>query len=349
MIIKTKDELKVILKSIMIAAGADERNADLVAKSMVLSNLSGVDTHGTYHLPLYIDWIKKGELIPDGWPEIVKETEESALVKGNWTFGQVTARFAMNVAIGKAKKNNMSIVSSVEVTHTGRLGEYVEMAVKENMISFIFSGGFSEITPITVPFGGKNPVLSTNPFAMGFPGKDEYGMISDYATSATAGTKVMIARDAKKELQDGCMVDLDGKPTRDPKKFFTREAYFLPFGGHKGYAIMLANEFLGGIFSTSKSFAKKPRGGPFLGHSGFTIIVFKADLFGPYEKYLNGIEEMRRRIRKVPPAPGYKQVLIPGDLERRSRRERIKNGIPIPEYLWRSLKATARSVGLNEI
>ena len=60
-------------------------------------------------LPLYIDWIKKGELIPDAPPEIVKETGESALVRGNWTFGQVTARFAMNLAIARAQKNNMSI------------------------------------------------------------------------------------------------------------------------------------------------------------------------------------------------------------------------------------------------
>ena len=81
MIIKTKDELRAILKSIMTAAGADEKNAEQVAESMVLSNLSGVDTHGAYHLPLYIDWIKKGELIPDAQPEIVKETGESAPVR----------------------------------------------------------------------------------------------------------------------------------------------------------------------------------------------------------------------------------------------------------------------------
>ncbi|MBM3711999.1 MAG: Ldh family oxidoreductase, partial [Actinobacteria bacterium] len=169
MLIKTADELNKVIKKIIIKAGADNRNAELLSKSLVSSHLSGVDTHGIRFLPLYIEQIKSGELIPNAWPEIIKETKNTVLVKGNYTFGQVTAAFAMNLAIKKAVKFGISIVGGVQVTHTGRIGEYVEMATKRKMIAFIFTGGLSEETPVAVPYGGSKSVLHTNPFAIGFP------------------------------------------------------------------------------------------------------------------------------------------------------------------------------------
>ena len=35
----------------------------------------------------------------------------------------------------------------------------------------------------------------------------------------------------------------------------------MPFGGHKGYAIMLANEFLGRVFAGADAFSEEDRGG----------------------------------------------------------------------------------------
>lgn len=348
MIVKTADELSSIVKRIIMVAGADERNANRLAEALVSANLSGVNTHGVYKVLEYADSIKSGRLIPTAWPEVITETENSALVKGNWTFGQVTAKFAMEIAIEKAKKNNISIVSAVQVTHTGRLGEYAEMAAAEKMISFMFSGGYSEETPSAMPYGGVKRVLHTNPCAMGFPDGDEGPMIADFATTVVSGTKIDLARDRKEELPPGCIVDKEGRPTRSPLDFFEGGGH-VPFGGHKGYAIMLANEFLGGIFSRAKSFAKKGRGGPVLGHSGFTMVVFRSDLFSSFEEYTSSMDEMERRVRKVPPAPGFKEVLIPGDMEERIRRQRMKNGIPIAENVWKSLDNLAKSLGIERL
>lgn len=43
MIIKTADELHQIVRKILLAAGADERNANCVAEHLVSANLSGVE------------------------------------------------------------------------------------------------------------------------------------------------------------------------------------------------------------------------------------------------------------------------------------------------------------------
>ena len=111
---KSADELEQLVKEMLVAVEADEANAAVVAKHLVSANLSGVDTHGIWQLPGYIAAIQAGELVPAARPEIVRETSTSALVRGNWTFGQVVAKFAIEKAIAKAAKHDLSVVGLVE-------------------------------------------------------------------------------------------------------------------------------------------------------------------------------------------------------------------------------------------
>jgi uncharacterized oxidoreductase len=45
---------------------------------------------------------------------------------------------------------------------------------------------------------------------------------------------------------------------------------------------------------------------------------------------------------------GVDQVLIPGDPERKTRAERTRNGIPLPDDTWAAIVNTAREVGVSE-
>jgi LDH2 family malate/lactate/ureidoglycolate dehydrogenase len=347
MMIVTATELNGVIKKILMAAGADERNADRVAEALVSANLCGVDTHGVYHLPGYLAMIETGEIVPTAWPEILAESSTTALIGGNWTFGHVTAKYATEVAIKKALQENVAVVSMVQVNHIGRLGEYAEMATFTGMTSMIFVGSLSEKANAAVPYGGHTRLLHTNPIAMGFPGGDEPPMILDFSTTALSGVKVNNARENKERLRPGCIVDRAGNPTTDPVAFFEGGGH-LPFGGHKGYALMLAVEFLGRIFSTADTFAaERPREALFR-HSGATLVVFRSDLFQSLTEYRRRADEMERRIRAVPPAPGFKEVLVPGDPEVRARIVRKRDGIPIPDELWQKLTALATSLNLVE-
>lgn len=346
MVVKTRDELHRFAKELVMAAGTDERNANRLAEALVSSNLCGVDTHGIRHLPGYVRRIQMGELVPTAWPEIATENECSAVIKGNWTFGHVAAKYAIEVAIEKAQKNGIAIVAAVELHHVGRLGEYCEIAAEKGMISLIWAAGFSEKVPAAAPYGGRKRLLHTNPIAMGFPANEEIPMIIDFATTAISGVKIENARDKNQRLPPGCIIDKDGNPTTNPNAFFDGGAH-LPFGGHKGYALMLATEFLGRIFSGSDVYAKDPLGGAIFAHSGMTAIVFRADLFRPFSDYAQSVDEMERRTRAIPAAPNFEQVLIPGDLEARTRAIRERDGIPIPDDLWKKLNDVAVSLGLK--
>ena len=337
------EELHSLVQKILLAAGADDRNADRVAEALVLSNLSGVDTHGIFHLPRYVNEIREGIIVPTAWPEIIRETPSTALITGNWTFGHVVAKYAMEVAIQKASAQSVVIVSFVQSTHIGRLGEYSEMAASNGMIAIILASGYGEENPAAVPFGGREPILHTNPISIGIPGGKEPAMVSDFATTTIAGSKVRVAKIKGEQVPPGSLVDSEGKPTTDPSSWPT-EGGLLPFGEHKGYAIMLAAEFLGRVLSGSDAFAETHHGGPYMRHQGVTLIVLKSDLFQPLEEFLNRADELQSRMRAVPPATGFEEVLVPGDLENRARDVRKRDGIPVADEIWSSITDLAESL-----
>ncbi len=348
MVTKTPDALREFVTNILLAAGADQWNADGCAEHLVLSNLSGVDTHGIWPLPIYVEAIKAGELLPTQRPEVVRETETSALVRGNYTFGHVTARLATEVAIEKAKAQGVAVVSMVEAHHIGRLGHFVEMAAAERLIAMVWSGGFGEVEPAAVPYGGRERVLHTNPIAMGFPMGNEPTMMFDFATTKLSGVKILNAHRRNQPLSPGAVVDKHGNPTTNASDFFDGGGAVL-FGEHKGYGLAMAGEYLGRILAGADDFADERRGGATMRHQGVTIIVLKPDLFQPFESYAARADEMVQRVRAIPPAPGFDEVLAPGDMESRTREIRRRDGIPIEDDTWESIVTVAKSLGVEPI
>ena len=346
--VKTAAVLIDWVQQILQAAGADERNAQAVAEHLVDANLCGVDTHGIQHVPGYLNNIRAAEILPTLWPEILKETPASALVSGNWTFGHTAARFAMQLANAKALDQGAAVVSVVEVNHIGRLGYYSEMAAAQGLIGMIWAGGFGVGSPAAAPYGGRERVLHTNPLSMAFPAGDEPAPMFDFATTAVAGMKVINAQQRHSALPPGCIIDRDGNPSTNPQDFYDGGAY-VPFGGHKGYALMVAVEFLGRLFSGSDAYAQAPRGGPSFGYQGVTMMAFRADLFQPMPQFKQGVDQLVRRLHATPPAPGFAEVLVPGDPETRARAVRGRDGIPVPDDVWQALSAAAAALGVPSI
>ncbi len=341
------DKLTCAVESILLAAGASSANARRVAEALVLSDLSGIATHGVHHLPGYIQAIRHGEVLPAAKPSIVSESDTSALVTGNWTFGFVAAKFGLDLAIDKARSHGMSTVSVVQANHIGRLGEYAEVAAENDMISITWASGYGKLRPVAVPYGGSKPLLSTNPIAIGAPAGEGPPLVLDYATTSIAQSKAMIALREGRELEPGLIVDLEGRPETSPQALFDGEAHLLPFGGHKGSALMLACEVLGRLFSGSDTYAEPVRGGEGMKYQGITFMLLRADLFQPIGNFTSSMNSFQHEVRSIPPASGFEEVVVPGDLEARARVDRRANGIPLPDEVWVSLVEVAASLDVT--
>jgi uncharacterized oxidoreductase len=335
----TVDQLRPLSEAIFVAAGASPANAARVTAAMLSANLAGHDSHGVQHIPGYVAELERGAIDGQGEPSVLQETATTALVSGGWTFGHVGAEYATRLAIAKARQQHLAAVSLVRVHHIGRLGEYAEMGVDAGMIVMLMAG-FGHNAPNVAPYGGARPLLATNPIAIGIPAGQTPGMVLDFATAVIAAGKVAVAQAKGEHLPPGMLIDREGRPTTDPAALFEGGA-LLPFGGHKGYALALAIEFLGRVLAGGEAYAEGERGGRYYRSSGTLFIAIDPATFRPLADYGAAADDLVRRVKAIPPAEGFREVLVPGEPERRTRAARLAGGIPIPDSTWAAIVTTA--------
>ncbi len=334
-------EVTELAYEVVSGFGADDENATIVSEHLALADASGITTHGIVHLPGYAHDVEVGALPPAAKTRVLIDSDVFALVHGGWTFGQVGALDAIDLAVAKAQVAGVSMVGLVSTHHIGRLGHFVERAAAAGCTALIFGGGYGAKDPHVAPFGGQERVIGTNPIAFGFPGGETDALTYDFATTAVAGMKVAVARRRGESLPPGSIIGPGGIPTTDPEDFFRGGAH-VPFGGHKGYAIALASEWLGHVLTDSDRYAEPGMGSAILGHQGVLFIVARTDIFAPAEQVAEVGDEMYRRISASKPAPGVERVVLPGQLEAETRKRSATDGVRLEESVWEQVSALTR-------
>ena len=330
-------------KDIFKAAGASEEEAQIVMEHLVGANLAGHDSHGVILIPSYINRIKRGHIVPGAPLEIERESPTTAHLNGNWGFGYVVTTRAMEMAIEKAKTQNVAAITIHLQSHVGRLADYPLMAAKAGMIGMITCDSGRGPKSV-VPFGGRVARLGTNPISVAFPSDLEAPIFLDMATSAVAAGKIRVQQNRGLPAGPGWILDKDGNPTTNVDDFYDGGA-ILPMGGdqaHKGYVLSFMVETLSGIL-TSLGFGIDPQGRH---NDGTFISVFNVNAFRPLEEFKRDMEEFVQYIKDTPTAAGFDEVLYPGELEHRTAQQRRRDGIFVEDETWNQLMALRAEYGL---
>jgi uncharacterized oxidoreductase len=331
-------ELQQTVASILRAAGCLDEVANRVAASLVESNVVGHDSHGVMRVPFYIDAIRAGTLDPTGRVTVVQETPATTFLDCGWNFGQYACAQGMQMAIDKSRVAGIGLTVLRHCDHTGRIGEYVVMAAEQGCIGQVVCNG-SIPGGLVAPFGGRARALGANPIAWGLPGQPPVYL--DFATSAAAHGKLEVAADKGELVPEGWILDKHGRPTRDPHDEMDG-GVILPFGGHKGYALGVMIELVGGGLSG----AGFPIQDGYRWDQGTLLIAINIASFQPLEAFQAQVEDFRARIKNVPLAQGHDEIFVPGELEWRTRERRLQEGIPLPEVSWGRIREAAHSLGL---
>ncbi len=345
MITKSAEQLTKIGYEIFLRVGAPEATARRVSTALVDANLTGHDSHGVFRIMEYLERIENKEINPAGTPGVLGENGGMALVDGNWGFGQVSAEYATKLAIEKSREHKIAGVGVVRCSHIGRLGEYSTLAARSGVIALVTAGGFG-VPPGAAPFGGSKAALSTNPISMGFPATQVPMVLMDFATTQVAAGKIRVAADKGEQLPPGCILDAEGRPTTDPQEFFNGGT-MQHFGGHKGYGLSVAVDLLGGALTGAPFYAESQIGKSIYGTSGTFIVAIDPEAFRPLGDFHSLADGLIRRIRDIPPAPGVREVLIPGEPELRTFEQRSTEGIPLPEQTWEQIVDAATKLGVE--
>ncbi len=341
------DQLRTLGASIFASLGAPEDDARFVADLLVEANLTGFDSHGMIRLPIYARGIKMGAVKPGAEVRIVDETPSTAVIDGGWNFGQVVAKYAMNVCIEKARNGVVGLVTARSSQHAGRLNTYAEMAMTQDMIGIASVNSASYVAP----FGGKSKQLGTNPLCFAIPAGEEPPMVLDMATSVWARGKIMVYLARGEELPEGIFMDPDGNPTTDPG-WYTKGGVLRNLGGeiagYKGFGLSLLVEILtGALTEGGVSNSEEYRSRPFYGGNGIFMMAIDVGRLTDLDVFKGRVDDLLRSVRNSPTAPGYDEILIPGEPERRKKEKRLREGIFIEERTWNDIAALAEELNVE--
>ena len=332
------------VRDLWLAAGSSADEATLVADHLVGANLAGHDSHGVGMVFPYVRSLKAGELQLNQRITVVTDSGSLLVVDGNRGIGQSIANQTMDLAIERARRDGVAIVGLRNSHHIGRVGHWAEKAIAAGMASIHFTNVVSR--PLVSPHGGGQGRFGTNPLTVGLPRREGPPILLDFATSAIAVGKVRVAYNRKAQAPAGALIDHEGKPTTNPAVMYEEPlGALLTAAGHKGYALAMVCDLLGSALFGGATPQPKRLRVPGL-YNNMLAIVFDPSRFGAaghFERETREfIEYVQSARRTDPDAP----IEIPGDAERRYRRERAR-ALPVDEGTLRTLDDAARAI--NEL
>ena len=339
------DKLRDFIQQLFKRVGSESKEAERIAFYLVQANLTGHDSHGVIRAPYYIDYVKNDQTRTNQSLSVIFQTDSMAIVDGNFGFGQVIGEQAMQLGIDMAKKHGIATVSLRNSAHLGRIGDWPTMVADAGMASFHFvnTSGYGLLV---APFGGIDRRLSANPIAAGVPVEGKKPIILDISTCAIAEGKLKVALNKGVEVEPGCIMDNAGNAITDPAQFYTDPpGVLLPFGGHKGYGLsVIAEMFAGALTGNSCS---NPDNDQRLLNGMYSLIIdcdrlpeelgFAAEV----QRFIDFVKSARR-------APGFDEILMPGEIEEKNRKDRETNGIKLDDTTWQTLCDSAKDLGVDE-
>ena len=75
-------------------------------------------------------------------------------------------------------------------------------------------------------------------------------------------------------------------------------------------------------------------------------MVFDPAAFGSAEAFAEDVSRLAGWSKAAPPVVPGGEVLLPGEIERRTHAERLAGGLPIDDETWKKIVATAASLGV---
>ena len=351
------DPLRRLIATIFERAGCDAEESARIAYYLSCASLTGHDSHGVIRTQRYVEWLREGKVKAGQSLSTITENEVLAIVDGNYGFGQTVGPLAVQMGIAKAHQRGVSIIALRHSGHLGRIGDWAEMAAAENQISLHFVNVSGSL--LVAPFGGVERRMSTNPIAIGVPVPGSEPVIHDFATSVVAEGKVLVAQNGGKPVPHGSLIGPDGTLSNDPLLLYgdiepgrspnprIGPGALRAMGEHKGSGMAFLCEMLAGALTGSGCAGSlTDRARPFC--NGMLSIYLALEFFDSEHTFAQEARQYIEFFKSSRPAETNGEVLIPGDMERRIRVQRERDGVPLPLDAWRSIVEAAHLVGMDD-
>ncbi len=309
----TIKELRALCTKALLKTGLSQEDVDITVDHYLENEVSGKTSHGMVRATRVPSAIEQFGL-PIKAPEITKDQGNIVSIEGHMNMGPALGKAVLDTSIIRTKQHGLSIVGgSHYISNSGSMAYYLRRLTKEGLIGFMSCNSDSLVT---APAGTER-LIGTNPIGLGIPSANGEDFIADFATSAIAYGKILVAQANDEDLPEGCLVDKEGNPSTNPQDAFSDGA-ILPLVDYRGFALGLFVEMISMLFGADV--LQKDD----FGKDGLFIIALDPSKLD--DNFAQRVSHILNYIRNSPPAPGHDSVSIPGDRSSGVYRENLDKG-----------------------
>ena len=362
-----RQDLEEFTAQVMQKQQVPEDEAMTTARVLVSADLRGVASHGVARLGRYIAGLKEGYIRPGIEFGIEEPAPAIGVIDARDGIGQVVSDMAMDMAIGKAQKNGIGLVTVRNSNHFGIAGYYVLKALEKHMVGICMTNS----APLVIPTHGARALLGTNPIAFGAPAAKQRPFLMDMATSVVPRGKLEVYDRNRKQMPVGWTVDEKGFDCQNPgqvlKNLIERTGGgILPLGGrgeefsgYKGYGLAAMVDILCGVLAGSSFLAdvhnlkREATAGhnssgriaaPQVGHFFLALDVGK---FMPIAAFESSMDAFLEQLKQSPKALDQERIFVHGEKEYELSEENERYGIPLADNVFKTLKQIAKDKGID--
>lgn len=337
----TLDEAERLAFDALRACGTHETPALATARALVAAEADGQAGHGLSRVPSYALQARSGKVNGAAEPRVARVAPGALRVDADFGFAYPAIDLAIAEIVPLARAQGIALAAIHHSHHFGQVGAHAERIAQAGLVALIFGN-----TPKAMAFwGGRKPMLGTNPLAFAAPWFEADGraaaapLVIDLALSVAARGKIVAAQKAGRSIPADWAVDSDGKPTTDPGAALG--GTLAPIGGAKGGALALMVEILGAALTAgafgweASSFFDADGKAPDMGH------LFVAIDPGP----TSGGAFAARMATLAGALAGDPAVRLPGSRRLAQRERAARDGISIDAALHAEILTMLRKAG----
>ena len=316
------------------AAGLDGDKPSIISEMLVCADAMGHTTHGLAQLPGYLREIETGGMAATGEPDIMGDRPSAVLWDGRRLSGVWLTAKAVALAVDRARTTGLCAVTIRRSHHIACLATFLPAATERGLM-VIFASSDPAAADVA-PFGGKRPVYSPNPVAVGIPTGGDPILVDVSASITTNGMSGRLRGEGRR-FPGLWAVDAEGRPSDDPAILVAEpRGSLLPVGGfdhgHKGYGLALAVEALTQGLSGYGRADRETRWG-----ASVFVQVLDPEAFGGLTSFTRQTDWLVAACRNTPPVNPQRPVRLPGASATSGFRAAKEHGVRLHEGIMAGL------------
>ena len=166
--------LRETVEAIFEKMGVPKDDCRLGADALVTADMRGVESHGVSNmLRNYVRGYQQKTINPTPHWKILRESPATTSLDCDAGLGIIIAPKAMELAVEKAKKVGIGMVTMKNGQQMGIASYHAMVALKYDMIGLCMTASHPEMLPTF----GAEPRMGTNPIALAAPAEDRKSVV----------------------------------------------------------------------------------------------------------------------------------------------------------------------------